>query len=87
MASSHEMRAKRRWHEKHGVEEYYLVYPKRGDLQGHVRDEVGLAPVIPIDGFISPRLGIRFKTLPSRLITPDGRELGGSEADQPIVVG
>jgi hypothetical protein len=70
-----EMREKRRWYEKHGVEEYYLIDPYRNKVYGSVRTESGLEPVAPMDGFVSPRLGVRFEENGElKLYTPDGRE-------------
>lgn len=70
-----EMRAKRRWYEKHGVEEYYLINPYKNRAQGYVRSELGLEPIDLMDDFVSPRLGVRFEQNGDlKLYTPDGRE-------------
>ncbi|HYH63407.1 MAG TPA: Uma2 family endonuclease [Urbifossiella sp.] len=70
-----EMRRKRRWYERHGVEEYYFINPYKNLVHGYVRGELGFEPVDLMDGFVSPRLGIRFEHNGElKLYTPDGRE-------------
>jgi hypothetical protein len=70
-----EMREKRRWYERHGVEEYYFINPYKNLVLGYVRSEVGLESVDLMDGFVSPRLGVRFEHNGElKLFTPDGRE-------------
>ena len=59
-----EMTNKLRFYERHGVEEYYLYDPDHGALSGWLRSDHGLAE---IQGWVSPRLGIRFGL--------DGRDL------------
>lgn len=56
-----EMARKRRFYERHGVEEYYLYDPYTGDLSGWQRQEGALATIAAMDGWISPRLGVRFE--------------------------
>ncbi len=70
-----EMGRKRRFYERHGVEEYYLFDPATGGLWGWVRDEGMLRPVAVMNGWTSPRLGVRFLTegRELRLIDPRGR--------------
>lgn len=69
-----EMRRKRRWYEKHGVDEYYVINPYRNTVLVHVREDARLEPIPISDGFISPRLGVRFvEGEELRLIGPDGR--------------
>ncbi|WP_439629353.1 Uma2 family endonuclease [Gemmata sp.] len=70
-----EMDAKRRWYDRHGVEEYYFIDPYGDQLLGWVRQEGKLEPVYPMKGFVSPRLGVRFDVNGEvRLFAPDGRE-------------
>lgn len=70
-----EMRAKQKWYDRFGVEEYYLIDPDRQQAQGWVRDEDRLVTIYPMDGFVSPRLGIRFECNGEvKLFAPDGRE-------------
>jgi hypothetical protein len=70
-----EMREKFRWYERHGVEEYFVIDPYKNKVTGWLRDATGLAGVVPMDGFVSPRLGVRFEENGElKLFTPDGRE-------------
>jgi Uma2 family endonuclease len=55
-----EMDRKFAFYEKHGVEEYYIYDPDQVDLEGWQRIDDQLSPVDSIDGYVSPRLGIRF---------------------------
>jgi Uma2 family endonuclease len=72
-----EMLRKRDFYERHGVEEYYLYDPDRFDLTGWIRAEDGnLRLLETINGWISPRLGIRFEApedAPMILYRPDGQ--------------
>ncbi|HEV3440346.1 MAG TPA: Uma2 family endonuclease [Gemmata sp.] len=73
--SREEMDEKLRWYDRHGVEEYYLIDPDKNQLNGWVRCNDNLTPVYAIDGFISPRLKIRFAVNGEVVLyTPDGRE-------------
>lgn len=71
-----EMRAKRRFYFQHGVEEYYEFDPEAGTWLGFVLNaETGLPDQIKgMDGFVSPRLGMRFAFRPLSLLVfrPDG---------------
>jgi Uma2 family endonuclease len=70
-----EMDAKFAFYQRYGVEEYYLYDPDRGRLRGWVQTAPGkLVPIPLMDGWESPRLGIRF-TLEGtelQLFYPDG---------------
>jgi Uma2 family endonuclease len=55
-----EMQRKLEFYERYGVEEYYLYDPEDFYLSGWIRDREHLRLIDPIDGFISPRLGVRF---------------------------
>lgn len=71
-----EMQRKLDFYDRFGVEEYYQYDPQRGDLTGWTRREGRLLLVDRMDGFVSPRLGIRFE-LPEgeeelRIYHPDG---------------
>ncbi len=57
----HEMMEKLAFYDKYGVEEYYLYDPDRGALDGWVRREGRLQPIEQLQGWVSPRLGIRFE--------------------------
>ena len=48
------------FYEDYGVEEYYIYDPDTNQLFGYVRHGDALKRCRPINGFISPRLGIRF---------------------------
>lgn len=62
-----EMTNKLRFYERYGVEEYYLYDPDNGELSGWLRSERGLEEIPEMEGWVSPRLGIRFGL--------DGRDL------------
>jgi Uma2 family endonuclease len=70
-----EMEQKFRFYERFGVEEYYLYDPETYELRGYLRDGGALRPIANMDGWISPRLGIRFEPGDGdlRIIGPDGR--------------
>ncbi len=55
-----EMIRKFRFYEQHGVEEYYLYDPDHNTLDGWRRDGAALLEIPEMNGFTSPRLGIRF---------------------------
>jgi len=71
-----EMQGKFVFYEKYGVEEYYVIDPDQPTASGHIREEGRLVPITRLNGFVSPRLGIRFELLPNevQLFTPAGRE-------------
>lgn len=71
-----EMQGKFVFYEKYGVEEYYVIDPDQPTASGFIRQEGRLVPINRLNGFVSPRLGIRFELLPDevRLFTPSGRE-------------
>ena len=62
-----EMHNKLRFYERHGVEEYYLYDPDNGELSGWLRSDRGLEEIPEMEGWVSPRLGVRFSL--------EGREL------------
>lgn len=55
-----EMTRKRRFYEKYGAEEYYLLYPEENRLDAWLRGPNGLQEVPDANGFVSPRLRVRF---------------------------
>jgi Uma2 family endonuclease len=69
-----EMIRKFRFYEDHGVEEYYVYDPDRGDLSGWRRSAEHLIEVEVMQGWVSPRLGVRFELHEDELalFTPDG---------------
>jgi Uma2 family endonuclease len=70
-----EMRHKREFYERYGVEEYYEYDPDRGTLKGWLRRDGRLEPIARMEDWISPRLGIRFSLEGTDLVLyrPDGR--------------
>ena len=70
-----EMLLKFRFYERFGVEEYYLYDPDRNTLEGWLREGGRLLKVATIQGWTSPRLGVRFEIIADtlRLIGPDGQ--------------
>ena len=58
--SAKELRDKRDFYETYGVEEYYLYDPERNRLEIWLRQGARLEPVSHLNGWVSPRLGIRF---------------------------
>src|SRR5262245_57521763 len=70
-----EMADKLLFYEDYGAEEYYVYDPDNNHLLGYVRRGQSLVRVRPMDGFVSPRLGIRFDLSGRELVVryPDGR--------------
>jgi Uma2 family endonuclease len=70
-----EMDDKRGFYEKFGVEEYYLYDPDKIRLDGWLRSGEALKAIPAMDGWVSPRLGIRFDLSGDelRILSPDGR--------------
>ena len=50
-----------RFYERYGVEEYYLYDPQAVELTGWQRVEEKLEEIEQMDGWVSPRLGVRFQ--------------------------
>ena len=69
-----ELERKRQFYETYGVEEYYLYDPDNGELMGWQRGGGGLSVIEQIEGWVSPRLGVRFGLHDGELLlnTPDG---------------
>jgi Uma2 family endonuclease len=70
-----EMALKLQFYNCFGVEEYYLYDPENNDLTGWQRMETGLTVIESWDGWVSPRLGVRFVLAEPELevIRPDGQ--------------
>ncbi len=70
-----EMCDKRKFYERHGVEEYYVYDPDEVEMEGFRRSDGLLAPIADLNGWTSPRLGIRFELDGPELVIrdPDGR--------------
>lgn len=80
-----EMRAKRQFYRRHGAEEYYEYDPDTGLIEGWTRDGRRFVDVDDMNGWVSPRLGVRFETSGPELVLyrPDGtRFLTFDEMDQ-----
>jgi Uma2 family endonuclease len=73
--SQMEMANKLRFYDQYGVEEYYLYDPERRQLEIWLRQNERLKRVSHLNGWISPRLGIRFVLTPATLeiYDPEGR--------------
>ncbi len=72
-----EMETKFQFYERHGVEEYYIYDPDRGDLVGWLRVGQTLEQIPTMSGFESPRLKIRFQPGEGpnnlKILGPDGK--------------
>ena len=64
-----------KFYERYGVEEYYLYEPQTLELTGWQRQEEQLEAIEQIDGWISPRLGVRFQ------LSEIGLEMFGSDGE------
>jgi Uma2 family endonuclease len=71
-----EIRRKFRFFQRYGVQEYYLYDPSSFELQGWERQGRRLVPIVIIDGWVSPSLGIRFDLSEGelRIFSSNGRE-------------
>lgn len=71
----YEMLRKFRFYEEYGVEEYYLFDPDRNELDGWTRAGAKLEEIPEMNGWVSPRLGVRFELSAEGLCLygPDGR--------------
>jgi len=49
------------FYNRYGVDEYYLYEPENNDLSGWQRIERNLELIEPMEGWVSPRLGVRFE--------------------------
>jgi len=69
-----EMDKKLLFYDRYGVEEYYIYNPDRNALSGWLRAEDGLDAIQQMNGWVSPRLGIRFDLSGEELqiYRPDG---------------
>ncbi|OAN36297.1 hypothetical protein A6A03_05975 [Chloroflexus islandicus] len=70
-----EMAAKLEFYDIYGVEEYYLYDPDTGDMSGWQRIDGRLRVIPELDGWISPRLGVKFSRTADgiQMYWPDGR--------------
>jgi Uma2 family endonuclease len=69
-----EMKRKFEFYQRYGVEEYYVYDPDNGSLQGYVREGDELVEQLPMQGWISPRMGVKFQLYGNELALyrPDG---------------
>ncbi len=71
------IRRKLEFYERHGVQEYYIYDPDNPRLTGYLRrgDRLEEIPPPQMNGWVSPRLGIRFDLSGPELVIhgPDGR--------------
>ncbi|MGA9383105.1 MAG: Uma2 family endonuclease [Phormidium sp.] len=68
-----EMAKKLQFYNRYGVEEYYIYNPDKVDLTGWLRSDLGLEVIDPIEGWVSPRLGIRFEMAEElQIFAPNG---------------
>ncbi len=80
-----EMRKKLQSYQDYGVEEYYVYDPDKIKFTGFIRVGESLRTIEEVDGWVSPRLGIRFQLTPETLeiYRPDGEKfLTPVELDQ-----
>jgi Uma2 family endonuclease len=83
--NAEEMERKLEFYQTYGVEEYYQYDPDRYELKGWRRFGEQLLPIAQMDGWTSPRLGIRFAVGNHELVIyrPDGRQfLSSVELEQ-----
>lgn len=68
------MAHKFKFYEHHGVEEYYIYDPDTVDLIGWLRSGDELDVIEEMNGWVSPRLGIKFQLSPDNLeiFSPSG---------------
>ena len=79
------MDRKLEFYNTYGVEEYYIYNPDTFQLDGWVRENGNLSKLWEMDGFVSPRMGIKFETAEGELVIyrPDGqRFLSSIELEQ-----
>ncbi len=69
-----QMAKKFAFYQEYGVEEYYLYHPDLLDLAGWSKSEGSLQPIEQMDGWVSPRLAVRFQLAEAglQLYRPDG---------------
>lgn len=70
-----EMLRKLLFYQHYGVEEYYVYDPEKVEFTGFIRAENQLVEIEAINGWVSPRLEIRFelKSDTLEIFRPDGR--------------
>jgi Uma2 family endonuclease len=69
-----EMINKFQFYDRYGVEEYYVYDPDRVDLTGWQRQNGSLQEISAIQGWVSPRLGIRYQFAAElEILLPNGQ--------------
>lgn len=65
-----------KFYQKHGVEEYYVYDPEDNELMGWLQTDGELNYIESIEGWVSPRLQVRFETESGELeiYQPDGQK-------------
>lgn len=70
-----EMAKKLQFYNRYGVEEYYIYNPDTIDLTGWLRSDDGLEVIDAMEGWVSPRLGIRFEIADElQIFSPSGEQ-------------
>ncbi|MBR8841135.1 MAG: Uma2 family endonuclease, partial [Stigonema ocellatum SAG 48.90 = DSM 106950] len=71
-----EMANKLLFYQRYGVEEYYIYDPEQVELTGLQRCGEDLEVIEQMNGWVSPRLGVRFELTPDTLeiYRPDGQK-------------
>ena len=80
-----EMARKLKFYQRYGVEEYYVYDPDDNELEGFQRQQGSLELIEEINGWVSPKLGIKFvlTTETLEIDRPDGRKfLSSLELEQ-----
>jgi Uma2 family endonuclease len=68
-----EMAKKLQFYNRYGVEEYYIYNPETIDLTGWLHSDLGLEVIDTIEGWVSPRLGIRLEMAEElQIFSPSG---------------
>jgi Uma2 family endonuclease len=64
------------FYQRYGVDEYYVYDPDTGDRYGYLRQGDELVEIAEMEGWRSPRLGVRFQRSGTalELYRPDGRK-------------
>jgi hypothetical protein len=67
-------REKLGFYDQYGVQEYYAFDPDTGLLEGWINNGLGLETIQIMQGWVSPRLNVRFATEQDELVLfmPDG---------------
>ena len=71
-----EMETKREFYEEYGAEEFYILDPERTRMAGYILRDGTLEAVEHMDGWVSPRLEVRFER------TDDDLELFGPDGER-----